>query len=211
MKRSRTLRNRLLWPLVYLAALILLFENWLWDLGLRLVRRVVAWPPLRSLERRIVALPPYAALGVFVLPAVLLLPVKILALMAIASGHLFAGLAVIIAAKIGGAALVARLYVLTLPTLLTLAWFALWHGRFMDWKNDWVGRLKASTAYRRVSRLSAIASVTLSAMAAATTLSLRAAARRALARLRPGSTGGRRWRRPARLLRRFIALWRARR
>ena len=207
MKRSRTLRNRLLWPLVYLAALMLLLEDWLWDLGLRLVRQVVAWPPLRSLERRIVALPPYAALGVFVLPAVLLLPVKILALMAIASGHLVSGLAVIIAAKIGGAALVARLYVLTLPTLLTLAWFALWHGRFMDWKNHWVGRLKASTAYRRVSRLSA----SVSAMAAAIASAIRTAARSTLARLRPGGAGGRRWRRPTRLLRRVIAIWRARR
>ena len=204
MKRSRTLRNRLLWPLVYLAALVLLFEDRLWDLGLCLVRRVVAWPPLRLLERRIVALPPYAALCVFVLPAVLLLPVKILALLAIASGHLFAGVAVIIAAKIGGAALAARLYVLTLPTLLTLAWFALWHGIFMGWKNYWVGRLKASAAYRRVSRLSAIALAT----AAAIAWSLRAAT---LAWLRPGGTGGRRWRRPVRLLRRFIAIWRARR
>jgi len=187
-------------PLVYLAALLLLFEDWLWDLGLRLVRRVVAWPPWRSLERRIVALPPYAALCVFVLPAMLLLPVKILALLAIASGHLFAGVAVIIAAKIGGAALVARLYVLTLPQLVTLAWFARWHGTFMDWKNHWVGRLTASAAYRRVRMLSA----TVSAM-------IRATARRALARLRPGGSGEHRWRRPARLLRRCIAIWRARR
>jgi len=191
-------------PLVYLAALLLLFEDWLWDLGMRLIRRVVAWPPLRLLERRIVALPPYAALCVFVLPAVLLLPVKILALLAIASGHLFAGVAVIIAAKIGGAALVARLYVLTLPKLVTLAWFARWHGKFMDWKNHWVGRLTAGAAYRRVRMLSATVAATVSAK-------IRATARRALAQLRPGGLGERGSRRPVRLLRRFIALWRARR
>ena len=200
MKRSRTWRNRLLSPLVYLAALILLLEDWLWDLGLRLVRRVVAWPPWKSLERHIVALPPYAALCAFVLPVVLLLPVKILALLAIAGGHLLSGLAVIIIAKIGGAALVARLYVLTLPTLVTLAWFARWHGKFMAWKNYWVGRLKASDAFRRISMLAA----TLSAR-------IRATARRALARLRPHGDKERRSRRPARMLRRFIAIWRARR
>lgn len=196
MKRPRTLRNRLLSPLVYLAALMLLLEDWLWDLGLRLIRLVVAWPPWKWLERRIVALPPYAALCAFILPAVLLLPVKILALLAIAGGHLLAGVAVIIVAKIGGAALVARLYVLTLPKLVTLAWFARWHAKFMAWKNYWIGRLTASAAFRRVSMLSA---------------SVRATARRALARLRPRGVEAQHAPRPARMLRRFIALWRARR
>ena len=197
MKRSRTLRNRLLSPLVYLAALILLMEDWFWDLGLRLVRLVVSWPPLRSLEQRIVALPPYAALCVFVLPALLLLPVKILALFAIASGHPISGVAVIVVAKVGGAALVARIYFLTRPTLLTLAWFARWHNKFMDVKNHWEARLKATDAFRRASMLSAM---------------MRAAARATLARLRPrGPFGARHTSRPARMLRRFIAIWRARR
>jgi hypothetical protein len=196
MKRSRTLRNRLLSPLVYLAAMILMLEDWFWDLGLRLVRLVVAWPPLKVLEKHIVALPPYAALCAFVLPAILLLPVKILALFAIASGHPISGITVIVVAKVGGAAVVARLYVLTRPTLLSLPWFARWHNKFMDLKDHWVGRLKASDAFRRVSMLSAM---------------MRSAARAALARLRRRRFGARRSSRPARMLRRFIAMLRAKR
>jgi hypothetical protein len=197
MKRSRTLRNQLLSPLVYLAALILLMEDWFWDLGLRLVNLAVAWPPFKVIERRIVALPPYGALCAFAVPALLLLPVKILALFAIASGHPVAGVAVIVAAKVGGAALVARIYFLTRPTLLTLAWFARWHTRFMDLKNRWEARLKATDAFRRASMMSAL---------------MRAAARSALARLRPrGRFGARHASRPARMARRFIAIWRARR
>ena len=197
MKSSRRLRNRLLSPLVYLAALLLLLEDWLWDLGLRLIGLVVAWPPWKALERHIVALPPYPALCAFVLPAVLLLPVKLLALFAIASGHPIYGICVIILAKVGGAALVARLYVLTKPTLLSLPWFARWHEKFMAFKNYWIGRLKATEAFRRVSML---------------VTNIRAAARAALARLRPqAGFGARHARRPARMLRRLIALWRARR
>jgi hypothetical protein len=197
MKRSRTLRNRLLSPLVYLAALLLLLEDWFWDLGLRLVNHVVSWPPWKALERRIVALPPYAALCAFVLPALMLLPVKLLALLAIASGHPISGISVIVVAKVGGAALVARLYVLTKPTLLSLPWFARWHDKFMTLKDHWVGRLKATDAFRRASMLSAM---------------MRGAARAALARLRPrGRFGARHASRPARMLRRFIAIWRARR
>jgi hypothetical protein len=197
MKRSRTLRNRLLSPLVYLAALILLMEDWFWDLGLRLVRLVVSWPPLKALEQRIVALPPYPALCAFVLPGILLLPVKVLALFAIASGYPFSGVAVIIVAKVGGATVVARLYILTRPTLLSLPWFARWHNKFMDLKDHWIGRLKGTDAFRRVSMLSAM---------------MRGAARACLARLRPrGGFGARHASRPARMLRRFIAIWRARR
>lgn len=197
MKRSRTLRNRLLSPLVYLAALILMLEDWLWDLGLRLARQIAAWPPWKALERRIAALPPYAALCAFALPAIVLFPVKVLALVAIASGHAFAGVLAIVVAKLGGAMLVARLYLLTRPALLSLPWFARWHNKFIDLKDHWIGRLKATEAYRHASALSA---------------ALRAAARAALARLRPQSGfGARHASRPARMLRRFIAIWRAKR
>ena len=197
MKRPARLRNRLLAPLIYLAALMLLLEDWFWDLGARLVNFIVSWPPLHALELRIRALPPYAALAAFVAPGLLLFPVKVLALIAIASGHAFSGVAVIVVAKVGGAAIVARLYTLTKPTLLSLAWFARWHGRFMELKDRWIGRLKATDAFRKVSRLSAL---------------MRGAARELLRRLRPkAKAAGRHASRPARILRRFVAMWRARR
>src|ERR1700741_261749 len=129
-------------PLVYIAALLLLLEDWLWDLGSRLIARMAAWPPLARLETRIRALPPYGALALFLLPAVLLFPVKLLALYAITQGHAMAGVVVIIAAKIGGAAAVARCYSLTRPTLLSLPWFRRWHDAFMVFKEKWVTRLR---------------------------------------------------------------------
>jgi len=196
MRRSPTLRRRLLAPLVYLAALLLLLEDWCWDVGIRLIGFVVSWPPLKALETRIKALSPYAALCAFVLPGVLLFPVKVLALIAITAGHPFSGVTVIVVAKLGGAAIVARLYALTQPSLLALPWFG-WHGRFMQLKDRWIGRLKASGAFRRASRLAAL---------------MRSAGRALFDRLRPApAPTGRRAPRSARMLRRFTALWRARR
>jgi hypothetical protein len=196
MKQANKLRNRLLSPLVYLGALILLLEDWLWDFGTRLAAFIATWPPLRALERRIMALGPYPALCVFVLPALLLFPVKVAALMAIAAGHALYGAAVIVAAKVAGAAVVARLYALTRPALLTLAWFARWHDAFVETKERWVAHLKNSAAFRRASALGA---------------QLRAAARALTARWRRNSPmGERHGTRPARMLRRFIAIWRAR-
>jgi len=149
MKRAHA-RSRLLAPLVQLAALVLLAEAWTWDLGSRAAARMAAWPPLRWLEARVRTLPAWAALCAFVLPGLLLLPVKLLALLAIAHGHALAGLAGFVAAKLGGAVVVARIYVLTLPTLLTLAWFARWHGGFLRLKGRLLAALRASCFWRRV-------------------------------------------------------------
>lgn len=142
-------RSRLLAPLVQLAALLLLLEAWTWDVGSRAAARMAAWPPLRWLEVRIRLLPAWAALCAFVLPGLLLLPVKLLALLAIAHGHALAGVAGFVAAKLGGAAVVARIYVLTLPTLLTLGWFARCHGSFLQVRDRLLAALRASAFWRR--------------------------------------------------------------
>jgi hypothetical protein len=188
-------RTRLFAPLVYAAALLLLLEEWCWDLGLRIGARLSRWPLLAALEARVRRMPPYAALCAFVLPGLLLFPVKLLALVAIAKGHAVSGVATIVVAKLGGAAVVARLYALTLPTLLALGWFARCHGWFMRLKDDWLARLRASNAFHHASRV-------LRGMK----LSIRRIRRRRPTR----RFGHRHASHAARVLRRFIAQWRAR-
>ncbi|MBQ5946374.1 hypothetical protein [Massilia sp. ST3] len=153
MRRAPPSRSRLLAPLAQLAALVLLAEAWTWQVGARIAAAIAAWPPLHWLEGRIRRLPPWAALAAFVLPGLLLLPVKLLALLAIAHGHALAGIVGFVAAKLGGAIVVARIYILTLPTLLSVAWFARWHGGFMALKDRLLAALRASPFYRRVRRL----------------------------------------------------------
>ena len=67
MKPFRRLARGLFAPLVYLAAALLLLEDWLWLLGARLMARLTAWPPLHRLEAWICRLGPYAALVLFAL------------------------------------------------------------------------------------------------------------------------------------------------
>jgi hypothetical protein len=143
-----------------LLALVILFEEWGWEPLQRALAQLARLPLIGWLEDRIQALPPYAALAVFALPALALLPVKLLALSWIAGGHLMAGAAVVVAAKIVGTALVARLFVLTRPSLMTLAWFAKAYGRWSVWKEAVFARVRASwpwragrVAKRRVQRL----------------------------------------------------------
>ncbi|TFW26021.1 hypothetical protein [Duganella callida] len=153
MRTPHRLSRRLFAPLVYLAALLLLLEDWLWNLGTRLTGWLAQWPPLRRLEAWICRLGPKAALLLFVLPTTLLFPVKLLALWAMAHGYPMSGLAVIVLAKLGGAAAVARLYLLTRPVLLTIAWFAALLAWFLAIKERWIERLRASGVWRRVEAL----------------------------------------------------------
>jgi hypothetical protein len=196
MKANFKLSRMLFAPLLHATALLLLLEEWLWDLGGRSMARLAAWPPLNAVEARVQALPPYGALIVFALPGILLLPVKILGVIAIARGHAAWGVGVIVLAKLGGATVVARLYALTEARLLTLPWFERWHGRVTDLQQRLTASLIETGAWRR---LRAIAD------------SLRGRCRAQPAGADASQEFGRRAGfRPARVLRHFIALWRAR-
>jgi len=132
------------WPL----ALLILFEEWGWEPLQRLLARIGRWPGLRWIEARVQALPPYAALALLGVPALLLLPIKLLALWAIGQGHALLGVAVIVTAKLVGTALVARLFMLTHPALMQLAWFVRLYTGWSAWKARLLAQVRASAAWR---------------------------------------------------------------
>lgn len=140
----RWLKNLLSW----LLALIILFEEWGWVP----LARALAWlgrlPIFAWIERRVQALPPYAALALFALPTLALLPVKLLALWFISVGRTGLGLLVIVLAKVVGTAVVARLFMLTQPALMQLAWFARWYAHWIAWKTILLAEIHASKVWR---------------------------------------------------------------
>ena len=134
-------------------ALLLLFEEWGWEALAGIVARLAKLPFFAWLEQRIRRLPPYAALATFAAPALLLVPVKILALYFIGAGHVMLGLVVLIAAKVAGTAIVARLYALTQPTLMQLAWFARWYPRWKAWKDRVMDQVRRSPGWLAARRM----------------------------------------------------------
>jgi hypothetical protein len=135
-------------PFILLAAIVVLFEDWLWDDLLRLMAALGRLPGLRQVEQLIAALPPYGALAAFGLPTLLLLPVKLAAFWLVAHKQAALGLGVIIAAKLVGTALLARIYALTHPQLLRIAWFAALHARYVSFKMRVYAALKATRIYQ---------------------------------------------------------------
>lgn len=124
MRLWRWLLRALRSVLLTLAALVLFIEEWGWRPLTAWAARLAQWPPLARLEARVRGLPPRVALALFLVPAAALFPVKLLALWIIHRGQTALGVAVIVAAKLLGTALVGRLFILTEAQLVRFAWFA---------------------------------------------------------------------------------------
>jgi hypothetical protein len=145
--------RRLLWsPIVGLAALLFVLEEWLWETLQRLMHLLGRLPGIRQLEGWISRLPPAGAAVFFVLPSSLALPVKLIALHLIAQGEFLRGTLVIIAAKVVATALFARLYVLTQPALMRVRWFVAVRAAVLRWR-DWAYRqIESHPAWRAMRR-----------------------------------------------------------
>ena len=150
-----TLRQLLGNLLTGLLALLLLFEEWGWEPLAALLARMARWPVWAWVERLIIRLPTWGAVLVFMVPVLALLPVKVVALYAIGTGHPWMGVLVLVAAKVAGTALVARLFTLTQPALMRVRWFARWYPRWKAWKDRLIRQLRQSPFWRAVKRLQA--------------------------------------------------------
>lgn len=96
--------RRITRPLLILLALVFVFEAWLWERLAPIVAWVVARIPLQAIKawltRTIEHLPPYATLLVFLVPVLMLLPLKFLALWLLAHGVWLGAVAVLFLAKV---------------------------------------------------------------------------------------------------------------
>jgi hypothetical protein len=113
-------------------AVLFLVESWLWDHVKEWLRALGQKLGLSQLEAQlrdfISSLSPPLALAVFAVPALSILPVKILAVEMIAHGHFFWGLIVILAAKTLALGVTAFLFDLCRDKLMQFDWFV----RFYD-------------------------------------------------------------------------------
>ena len=136
MRVLRSLWRLLRALLLGLAALVVFIEEFGWRPLSAWLGRIARWPPLHALEARIRQLPARPALGLFMVPAVLLFPIKLAALGLLHAGHAATGLGIIVAAKLLGTAVVGRLFMLLEPQLREFAWVVRaleWWGRFKTW------------------------------------------------------------------------------
>jgi hypothetical protein len=130
------------------AALLVAFYEWGWRPLADLLARLHRFPIVARIEDWVVSLPPYGALALFATPAVVLFPFKLLALYLLATGHPIVAVLLIAAAKIVGTAFVARVFMLTQPKLMQIAWFKRAYDWFMPWKEHLFALVKTSRPWR---------------------------------------------------------------
>src|SRR5262245_35376901 len=121
-------------------AILFLIEAWLWDHLQPVVAWVVERLPLKRLKAKIAVwirhLPPTATLIVFIVPAALLLPFKLLAVWLMARGEFISATGLLIVAKLVGVGITAFIFDAARERLLLIAWFRWLYWRVIAWR-DW--------------------------------------------------------------------------
>jgi hypothetical protein len=136
-------------PFVGLAALVIGFSEWLWNPLLRVIKSITRWGPIHWVENKIRALPSWAALLMFAIPAIALLPFKLAGLYFIAHGKKVLGLIIFVAAKVVGTGLLAWIYSLTETALERYQWFVALRGFYRKIKATVYERVKSSFVWQQ--------------------------------------------------------------
>ena len=109
--------RRLTRPLLILLAIVFLIEAWLWSHLEPIVEWIVARIPLRAVKAWLAGtirkLPPAATLIVFIVPVVMLFPLKLLGLWLLAHKQWIAASVVLVLAKLVGVAVTAFVFEVT--------------------------------------------------------------------------------------------------
>lgn len=114
-------------PLIICASLLIWIEETLWLALKWLTGKIALLSLVRWLECQIQKLSPYATVVVFFLPLTILLPFKLVAVYWLSHGYWLRSLLVIIAAKVLGTAIEARMFVICKPKLMAIGWFRSLH------------------------------------------------------------------------------------
>jgi hypothetical protein len=137
-------------PLYAALALLLLLEEWLWDALKRAVAQAAMWlsqwSAWRAFEAWLSRRTPRQAVFALLVPWLLLLPVKFLVIALLGKGRVVAGLGLALLTKIIGTAFITRIFTLTKPALMQVAWFARFHEAVTGWlarAHAWVNSLPA--------------------------------------------------------------------
>lgn len=148
---SKPMLRRCKQVLLTLAAIVFLFEAWLWDWTIAAGRWAIALVPWQEFKatvlRMIERLPPYGALPLFIIPIVIIEPLKVVAIEQLAHGHLLRGLAAFIVLKFAGVGLVALVFDLTRDKLLAIGWFSRFYLWILKWRkraHDFIEPYKAA-------------------------------------------------------------------
>jgi hypothetical protein len=143
--------SRIFKPFVFLiAAIYFLVDAVFFTLFKPVIRRLAEGWAFESLRAWIVSLPPYPTLALFIVPVILLEPVKPIAAYLTATGHVVGGLMILIVGELLKLLFIERLFNVSRDKLMSIPVFAWCYDKFCQGQ-DWVASLQAWQLMRRLS------------------------------------------------------------
>jgi len=146
---ASAIRRSLASSLLFVAAVVLLFEEWFWEKSTAVAKRLGRLPLLSDLESWIRHRERWASLALFAAPILVIYPFKALALYAMARGYVLGGMAAFILAKLVATAVFARLYQLTEHAIIHFHWVRRTRAAFLRARAFIHAWLDAQPGYRR--------------------------------------------------------------
>jgi hypothetical protein len=119
--------------LLSLLAIILVIEEWLWDVLSAFGHFLISLLHLEEFERWLNQVSPNMALIAFMIPLLIVTPINLAALVLLAHGLILQGILLEILAKLLGTLLVSRVFALTKAQLLTFKILAVIYSTIMRW------------------------------------------------------------------------------
>ncbi|MDO9270971.1 MAG: hypothetical protein Q7T96_17845 [Methylobacter sp.] len=114
-------------------AIFLIIEEWLWDLLTAFGRSLSQWLNLQQFEQWLSQTTATMALVAFGIPILIVTPINLAAFGLLAKGLILQGILVEVLAKLLGTLLVARVFALTKPQLLTFTFLRVIYTTITGW------------------------------------------------------------------------------
>lgn len=139
--------------LLSLLAIFLIIEEWLWDLLTAFGHSLFRWLNLEQFEQWLRQTKPTIALVAFSIPLLIVAPINIVAFKLIANGLILQGILTEVLAKLLGTLLVARVFTLTKPQLLSFAFLNIVYTTITHWLHWAHDKVTETSVYRWMKQL----------------------------------------------------------
>jgi len=139
--------------LLSLLAIFLIIEEWLWDLLTTLGRSLSQWLNLQQFEQWLSQTTATMALVAFSIPILIVTPINLAAFGLLAKGLILQGILMEVLAKLLGTLLVARVFALTKPQLLTFTFLRITYTTVTRWLQWAHAKVTETAVYRWAKQL----------------------------------------------------------
>ena len=134
-------------------AILLIIEEWLWDLLTAFGHKLVQWFHLEQIEQWLRRTSPIMTLEAFSIPILIVAPINLVGVGLLANSLILQGILMEVLAKLLGTLLVARVFALTKPQLLTFALLMFIYTTITHWLHWAHEKIIETTVYRCTKQL----------------------------------------------------------